>query len=357
MNPRMSLALLILAVGPTDAWAWGATGHEWISGIAIEKLPDSVPAFVRTLEAAAEIAVLGRELDRSKGAGKEHDSERDPGHYVDLGDNSDVMGVLPLTQLPDTREEYDTQLRAKGFTQYKAGYLPFSIIDGWQQIRKDFAYWRALKKGLETATTAEDRAWFESDIKRRKRLIVHNIGIWSHYVADASQPLHVSIHYNDWGDFPNPKGYTTKPIHAYFEGEFVKRNLTRSAVADEVPPYQPCAACSIKQSTRAVLLESMAEVEPFYALEKEGAFKRGDPRGVAFATARLATGATALRNMIVDAWQDSATTPVGYPMVNVRRERQGACDAGSIWGGLASACPLFIPFASPATRPPALNSS
>jgi hypothetical protein len=52
-----------------DCWAWGATGHEWISGIAIEKLPHSVPAFVRTPEAAAEIAVLGRELDRSKGAG------------------------------------------------------------------------------------------------------------------------------------------------------------------------------------------------------------------------------------------------------------------------------------------------
>jgi hypothetical protein len=41
------------------------------------------------------------------------------------------------------REQYDTLLRAKGITQYKAGYLPYSIVDGWQQIRKDFAYWRA----------------------------------------------------------------------------------------------------------------------------------------------------------------------------------------------------------------------
>ena len=50
----------------TETWAWGATGHEWVSGIAIDKLPDSVPAFIRTPEAAAEIAVMGRELDRSK---------------------------------------------------------------------------------------------------------------------------------------------------------------------------------------------------------------------------------------------------------------------------------------------------
>src|SRR5262245_2355532 len=246
------------------------------------------------------------------------------------------MGVLPLAELPETREGYDAKLRAKGFTQYKAGYLPYSIIDGWQQIRKDFAYWRALKKGLETATTAEDRAWFESDIKRREQLIVHNIGIWSHYVADASQPLHVSVHYNGWGDIANPKGYTTKPIHAYFEGEFVKRNLARSAVASEVPPYQPCAACSIKQSTRALLLESMAEVEPFYALEKQGALKRGDPRGVAFAIARLATGATALRNMIVEAWpgQRQHADRLSDGERARYRKRQAAGDAGSVRGRL-----------------------
>lgn len=33
------------------------------SGIAVEKLPDRAPLFIRTAEAAAEIAVMGRELD------------------------------------------------------------------------------------------------------------------------------------------------------------------------------------------------------------------------------------------------------------------------------------------------------
>jgi hypothetical protein len=118
LNLRTALAALVLAAGaPTNGWAWGATGHEWISGIAIEKLPDSVPFFIRTPEAAAEIAVMGRELDRSKGSGKIHDAERDPGHYVDLTDNGEVMGVIPLDKLPPTREAYDTELRAKGFTE------------------------------------------------------------------------------------------------------------------------------------------------------------------------------------------------------------------------------------------------
>jgi hypothetical protein len=64
-------------------------------------------------------------------------------------------------------------------------------------------------------------------------------------------------------------------------------------------------------------------VGPLYALEKEGGFKKGDLRGIGFATARLASGANALRNMIVNAWQDSAQTPVGYPMVNVRDIESG----------------------------------
>src|SRR5258708_8836338 len=85
---------------PGHCWAWGAIGHEYISGIAIEQLPDSVPAFVRTPEAAAEIAVMGRELDRSKGAGQTHDKERDPGHYVDLADDGSIMWYRRSTICP-----------------------------------------------------------------------------------------------------------------------------------------------------------------------------------------------------------------------------------------------------------------
>jgi hypothetical protein len=58
-----------------QAWGWGATGHEWAIGIAIEKLPDEVPAFVRDPAVLPELALMGRELDRSKGAGETHDKK------------------------------------------------------------------------------------------------------------------------------------------------------------------------------------------------------------------------------------------------------------------------------------------
>jgi hypothetical protein len=115
MNFASALAALALVgIGTGECWARSATGLEWIGAIAIETLPDNLPAFVRTPEAAAEIAVMGRALDRSKGAGKIPDAERDPGHYVDLGDDGAVMGVLPLAKLPETRKAYDTDLIAKG---------------------------------------------------------------------------------------------------------------------------------------------------------------------------------------------------------------------------------------------------
>ena len=55
-----------------------------------------------------ELALMGRELDRSKGAGDMNDKERDPFHYIDLTDAGKAMGIVPLDRLPTTREAYDT---------------------------------------------------------------------------------------------------------------------------------------------------------------------------------------------------------------------------------------------------------
>jgi hypothetical protein len=311
-----------VALTPRSALAWGATGHEWVSGIAIEALPDELPAFVRTPEAGVKIALLGRELDRSKGAGATHDRERDPGHYINPDDTGSVFGV-PLDGLPETREAYDTALRANGMTQYKAGYLPYSIVDGWQQLRKDFAYWRADVVAAKTAVDAADRTWFDADRQLREMLIIRDLGIWSHYVGDASQPLHVSIHFNGWGNFPNPNGFTnSQKLHAHFEGEFVRDNLDRAAVKQAVAPYKDCG-CKIEERTRTFLLETQAMVVPLYELEKQHGFSKGNAEGIAFTVARLAAGSSALRDMIVDAWRASANMGVGYPMVNVREVEAG----------------------------------
>lgn len=83
-------------------------------------------------------------------------------------------------------------------------------------MRKDFGIWWALSVGLATAASDADQAYFRDQLHLRQMLIIRDIGYWSHFVADASQPMHVSVHFNGWGHYPNPNGYTTAPIHAPF---------------------------------------------------------------------------------------------------------------------------------------------
>jgi hypothetical protein len=315
-----ALAALLFVAPFGPALGWGATGHELVSGVAAESLPEEIPAFVRSRDAVADITVLGRELDRSRGAGDPHDRERDPGHFVDLDDAARVAGILPLESIPSTREAYDSALRDGGpkLTQYTAGYLPLAIADGWQQLAKDFAYWRAASIGARTAVSAADRAWFDADRQRRERLVIRDLGVWSHYVGDAGQPLHVTVHHDGWGAFANPRGFTTqRGLHARFEGAFVKANVKREAVAAAMAPYRPCG-CSVQDRARILMLASHAAVVPLYELEQKGAFVGGNAEGTGFATGRLADAASVLRDMIVDAWRDSAALKIGYPEIDVR---------------------------------------
>lgn len=319
------LAALPIAIAPIgSALGWGATGHEIVSGVGAELLPEELPSFVRTQEAIADIAVFGREPDRSKGTGDPHDKERDAGHFVSIDDAGLVAGLLPLDALPATREAYDSALRAGGkATQYSAGYLPLAIVDGWQQLVKDFAYWRAATVGARTAIDPADRAWFEADRQRRERLTIRDLGVWSHFVGDASQPMHVSIHFDGWGPFDNPRGFSTRRgLHAQFEGAFVRANIERARVKAAAAPYRACS-CSIQDRSRALIQASHAAVEPLYELDLKSAFTDGNEAGIEFVTARLASSAAMLRDMIVDAWSASADMGVGYPMISVREIEAG----------------------------------
>ena len=70
-----------------------------------------------------------------------------------------------------------------------------------------------------------------------------------------------------------------------------------------------------------------ATVEPFFVLQKAGGFVGPDPRGVAFATERVAAGADELRDLILSAWNASATMSVGYPAITLDQVNTGGVDA------------------------------
>jgi hypothetical protein len=316
------LAFALLSV-PSPGAAWGSLGHRLVAGVGAEHLPAFVPAFVRSPDAVAEIMALGPEADRLKGTSKMWDEDEDHGHFVDIGDDGKVAGVIDLTQLPPSREAYDTALRAANTDQYKMGYLPYVIIDGYSQVVMDFAYWRADSIGEKSAATDADKAYFAADRRLRETLTVRDIGYWSHFVGDASQPLHISVHYNGWGKFPNPKNYSdSRTIHARFESALVNAVATDASVSAKLRPYAPSTQ-PIETRVATYLQESLAGVPRVYELEAGGAIDAHTPAATEFVNVRLAAGAAMLRDLIADAYTASADKSIAYPAVSVKDIESG----------------------------------
>jgi hypothetical protein len=317
--------LAMSLAGASPALAWGDTGHRMVGVLGVQALPAELPAFLRTPQAAADIGELAREPDRWRNSGRVHDTMRDPAHFVDVDDNGRVLGGPPLSALPPTRGEYEMAIRAAGADPAKAGFLPYAIVDGWQQLAKDFADWRADVAGERLDKDPAHRAWLAADRLRRERQIILDLGVWAHYVGDATQPMHVSVHYNGWGEGPNPRGYTTERIHVPFEGPFVRLHVTPEMVRARMRPYR--SGGPIERRTAEYLGDSLQHLIPFYEMEKAGGLKGEHPAGAAFAAERLAAAASELRDLVVDAWTASATTPVGYPPTPASEVEAGRADA------------------------------
>jgi hypothetical protein len=335
MRSAIGLALTaVLAVGASgEAMAWGSSGHRMIGVAAMEGLPAELPDFLHEPSSVTSVGEFSREPDRSRNAGKTHDADRDPGHFVDGGDDGKVAGAVSFTALPATRDEYETALRAAGTSSWKMGYLPYSIIEDWQQLAKDFAYWRVDRAGARNTTSPERRDWMRGDALRRQAQILVDIGLLSHFVGDGSMPLHASIHFNGWGPFVNPNGYTLEHVHVPWEGAYVHRVVTLAALKAAMRPFHDCN-CPIEQRVGAYLSEDLTTVVPFYEMEKAGGFNAGEANGVQFTIWRVAVGASELRDEIVLAWRASADGKVGYgPELSVHEVESSKIDPyASLYG-------------------------
>jgi hypothetical protein len=322
---RYAAVAAAIVLAPTAAFGWGATGHRIIGEAAMRALPADLPAFLHAPQAAIDVGEFSREPDRIKGAGKTFDSDLDPGHFLDLEDNGKVLGGPTLAALPATRAEYEAQLKAAGADSWKAGFLPYSVLETYQAVARDLAMWRVLSYAAANPAWAAHKAWFTAEVKRREALTLRDIGAMSHFVGDGSQPLHVSVHFNGWGDYPNPEGYTTQRIHSPFESDLVRNFVKPEAVAAEMTPVRLCQ-CAIDQRMRTYLTATGTLAVPLYQMEKAGGLAKGDPRGAAFATKQLAIGASEIRDMIAEAWTASLNDKVGWRPVPVADVLSGKTD-------------------------------
>ena len=293
----ISLALIGLVLLQSEAaLAWGNEGHTAINRVAAEKIPATMPRFLR--RAAVEIAYLGPEPDRWRSPSEfalKNAQEAD--HFIDL------ERVSWLDPLPQGRYEFYRKLYEKRAvtpsTEHPDDYLPehvglqpYITMEVYGRLKAAFREYRQ-RRAAHQPTQAVEQA------------IIFYAGWLGHYVGDGSQPLHTTIQYNGWVG-PNPNGYTTQHgIHAQFETAYVAANITSKDFAGLV--RSPERLDDPFARYVAYLRQSNGLVDNVYAVEKAGGFTgKGSPAAFDFTIHRLAAGSQMLLDLWYTAWIESA---------------------------------------------------
>jgi len=302
----VALAMVPLLLAE-QSLAWGSDGHRMINRLAVLTLPNEGPAFLRNGEALDTIEYLGPEPDRWKSRAEEElAAESSPDHYIDL-EWADLVGPLPRQRYDFVRALEKAQARHPDLplTAEKVGMQPYAAIEVWERMKAAMREYRRL-------TVAN------VDTRPVEMAILFYAGWLGHYVADGSQPLHVSIQYNGWTG-ANPRGYTAEhKIHSQFESAYVSANIKRGDVA---PLVQAAPAKALEGDVFddyvAYLRHTGSLMERTYQIEKAGGFAdTGTPEGKSFAEERLAAGAIELRDMIYTAWVRSTDPVPEAPQAN-----------------------------------------
>src|SRR5579863_9301865 len=300
---RLALIAVVVWQSPFAA-AWGDQGHTAVNRVAAQKIPASMPRFLRL--AAGEIAYLGPEPDRWRSPSEfALKNAQEPDHFLDM------ERVSWLDPLPPGRYEFYRKLYEK-----RASILAQPDSDSAKNERPDD--YLPERVGLQPYITMEVYGRLKAAFREyRQRLAAHQptqavqqaiifyAGWLGHYVADASQPLHTTIQYNGWVG-PNPNGYTTQhTIHAQFESTYVAAHITAKDFAGLVKSPERLDDPFARYI--AYLKQSNGLVENVYALEKAGGFTgKGSPAAFDFTTHRLAAGSQMLLNLWYTAWLESA---------------------------------------------------
>lgn len=313
---RIVLAVIVCSQMIIPAHAWNAYGHRLITRLALNGLPADAPAFLKDEVVQKRIANQSHEVDRWRGWNSNVlGHENKPDHFLDIED-LEQFG-LTLETIPQLRNEYIRALAvakhvhpekcrpydaAKDPDRSKEwpGALPHAIVEHYHKLQA--AFWQI--RILEDVGDPERKFQLE---QARENAIYH-MGMLSHFVADAAQPLHTTRHFNGW-DGDNPNGYTTsKRFHSYIDGgvvafheikdEDVKKGLKFELQVNARDPWNDALKIIRKSYTR---------MEPLYQLEKSGDLDR-DP-GKEMIIECLRDGSEWLGVLYAAAWKSSVPNP------------------------------------------------
>lgn len=327
-GPRVILAAFV-AVVPLALGGWGAAGHRDITRAAMAALPAATPQWLRDPAFVERAAFLANEPDRWRATRLDAlTHENGPDHYIDLEELQPRR--MELRTLPRLRYEFVAMLERRSPTPTpdpaigseparrgvaggqgaetrpatdQVGMLPYAIVEQHAKLASAFRTVRILDAINDPARVAERDAALGS--------VATALGHLSHFVGDASQPLHTTVHHHGWVR-DNPAGYTTDgSIHARIDSGVPQHHKIDTAAISalvkpidaEAPPVGPTRAWD---AAIAEIERSFAQVEPLYRLEKQAALETDE--GKAFITERMADGARTLAEMVYSAWLASEPT-------------------------------------------------
>lgn len=325
MKRRQSQSLRVLALAALSlcaplADAWDAAGHRTITKLALEgfALREGTPEFLRDPQIRDRVVDQSTTPDRWRGtrvAQLAH--ENNPDHYLDIED-LEPYGIT-LGEVSPLRYEFIKQLvlakeRKGGAFKGRPinaatdtarvlewpGFLPHAIMEHWGKLQASFRTLRILET-LNEPARAEQLANVRINV-------MYHMGVLSHFVGDAAQPLHTTTHHHGWvGE--NPNNFTTdRGFHAYIDGTIVAHHgISAESLRGSVLFDQPLNdARDPWQDALAMITRSHEMVTPLYEAKKSGVLEQ--PAGAQLIMARFTDAAATLAALYVAAYEQAKPT-------------------------------------------------
>lgn len=225
-------AALTLLTMPRGAAAWGDATHRRITELAIETLPEPLAAEWR----AQRAALVKYSLEPDSVLRAELGAVEKVRHFIDL----DAYEPAPFRTFPRTREAAVRRVGKRRSERY--GTLPWVILRLVEELR------RSRRSG--------DAGW------------VRLAGHLAHYVADAYQPLHLTVNFD--GQRSGARG-----LHRRFEDRLVDARLA-SYTAAARPLLKPARRVDdVGETLFAALFRSYGGVETIVAADAAAARRHG----------------------------------------------------------------------------------
>jgi hypothetical protein len=312
------------ALSLRTALAWDYEGHRLVSQLALASLPKDFPVFVSTPAAQERIAFLSGEPDRWRNTpdlALKHCNG--PDHYIDLEELA-PCGLKPET-LPPLRYDFVAHLareraahpekfpaidpaKNSDHTRELVGLLPWTITEYYAKLKSEFSY----LKTFETAGGTPE------EVANAQANIIYTMGVMAHFVGDASQPLHTTLHFNGWAG-ANPQHYTTtNKFHGWIDGGYMFKANVEGDLAEMKKKLHPAQAVQLNGKPAPpdkffagvvdFLVEQNQLVAALYQLEKDGKLSgEGEVglQGKVFIEGQLVKGGQLLGDVWYSAWQQA----------------------------------------------------